>query len=131
MEFFDSHAHYNDEKFKENRDELIESMYNEGITRIVCAGYSVDSSREAIEIANKYSHIYAICGISPNDIEDFSEENLKIIEELAKEPKVVAIGEIGLDYYYGKETEDIQKVVFAKQIEIAPNSLKSPLIIFS
>ena len=130
MEFFDSHAHYNDEKFKENRDELIESMYNEGITRIVCAGYSVDSSREAIEIANKYSHIYAICGISPNDIEDFSEDNLKIIEELAKEPKVVAIGEIGLDYYWVKDNKDKLLELFSKQIDIA-NKLELPIVIHS
>ena len=93
MELFDSHAHYNDERFKDNKYELIESMYkNDNITRIVCAGYNVKSSIEAVEIANKCDHVYAIVGISPNDIEDYSDDNLKVIEDLAKNnSKVVAI----------------------------------------
>ena len=71
MEFFDSHAHYNDERFEENRDELIKEIYNEGITKIINAGYSLESSKKAIEIAKLYDFMYTIAGISPNDIEDF------------------------------------------------------------
>ena len=73
MEYFDSHAHYNDDRFKDNKDELIKEMYKNGITKLVCAGYSVESSIKAIEIAEQYNHVYAIVGISPNDIENFKD----------------------------------------------------------
>lgn len=128
MELFDSHAHYNDEKFSVDREELIEEIYNSGITRIVCAGYNVKSSKEAIELAEKYDYIYATVGISPNDLEDYSEENIKLITELAKKEKVVAIGEIGLDYYWNKENKSLQQEAFIKQIEIA-NSIDKPIVI--
>ena len=131
MEFFDSHAHYNDERFESNKYELIEEMYNDEITRIVCAGYNVKSSIEAIEIANKYEHVFAIVGISPNDIQDYNVENLNKIEMLAKDnKKVVAIGEIGLDYYWEKENKDLQNELFSKQIDIA-NLLELPIVIHS
>ncbi len=130
MDYFDSHAHYNDDTFKENRDMLIKEMYENEIKNIICAGYSVEKSEEAIEIANKYSHIFATCGISPNDIEDIKEDDLIRIENMAKNDKVVAIGEIGLDYYWNKENKDIQKDIFIKQIEIA-NKLNLPIVIHS
>lgn len=128
MEFFDSHAHYNDEKFNEDRDELIKIIYNEGITRIINAGYSLQSSKEAIEIAKDYDFMNVIVGISPNDIDEFKEDYLIEIEKLAKNEKVVAIGEIGLDYYWNKENKDLQKEVFISQIEIA-NKLNLPIVI--
>lgn len=128
MEFFDSHAHYNDERFEENRDELIKEIYSEGITKIVNAGYSLESSKKAIEIADNYDFMYTIAGISPNDIDDFKEEYLKEIEELAKNKKVVAIGEIGLDYHWNTENKELQKHVFISQIKIA-NELKLPIVI--
>lgn len=126
MELFDSHAHYNDEKFENDRDNLIKQIYNEGITSIVNAGYSLESSKTAIEIAQKYSFIYVTVGISPNDIDDFQDEYLDKIEELAKNKKCVAIGEIGLDYYWNKENKEIQKKVFVEQIKIA-NKLDLPI----
>lgn len=128
MEFFDSHAHYNDERFEENRDELIKEIYSEGITKIINAGYSLESSKKAIEIANDYDFMYTTAGISPNDIDDFKEEYLKEIEELAKKKKVVAIGEIGLDYHWNIENKELQKRVFISQIEIA-NKLELPIVI--
>ena len=128
MEFFDSHSHYNDEKFDSDRKEIIEKTYNEGITKYTCIGYNLKQSKKALEIANEYDYIYATVGISPNDIEDYSEENIKKIEELAKNEKVVAIGEIGLDYYWNKENKDLQKELFIKQIEIA-NKLNKPIVI--
>jgi len=128
MEFFDSHAHYNDEKFKEDRDELIKSIYNEGVTRLINAGYSLESSKKALEIAEKYDFMNVIVGISPNDIQEFKKEDLKEIENLARNKKVVAIGEIGLDYYWNKENKEIQKEVFTNQIEIA-NNLNLPIVI--
>ncbi len=128
MEFFDSHSHYNDEKYNEDREKVLKQIYNEGITKTVCVGYNVEKSKQAIEIANTHDFIYASCGISPNDIEDYTEENLKKIEEYAKSDKIVAIGEIGLDYYWNKENKEEQKELFIKQIEIA-NKYNKPIII--
>ena len=128
MDFFDSHAHYNDEYFKDKKDELIPKMYKDEITNIVCAGYNLAGSKEAIEIANKYPHIFATCGISPNDINENVEEELIEIEKMSKEEKVVAIGEIGLDYYWNKDNKELQKQVFIKQIEMA-NRLSLPIVI--
>lgn len=128
MEFFDSHAHYNDETFRENKYELIESMYEKEITNITCAGYNLDGSKEAIEIAEKYPHVFATCGISPNDIKKDVDKELEQIEEISKNVKVVAIGEIGLDYHWNKENKQEQKRVFIKQIEIA-NKLGLPIVI--
>jgi len=128
MEFFDSHSHYNDESFNLDREELIEKTLKENITRMMCIGYNVKQSLKAIEIASKNSYIYASCGISPNDIEDYSEENLHQIEEMAKQEKVVAIGEIGLDYHWNSNNKEKQKDLFTKQIAIA-NKFDKPIII--
>ena len=128
MEFFDSHAHYNDEKFNGDRDELIKSIYNEGVTRIINAGYSLESSKKALEIAKDYDFMNVIVGISPNDIDNFKDDDLDEIEILTKNEKVVAIGEIGLDYYWNKENKELQKHVFISQIEIA-NKLNLPVVI--
>ena len=130
MELFDTHAHYNDEKFDEDRDEIIKKTYEFGVTKFVCAGYNLKSSEMALKMANKYEYIYAICGISPNDLEDATDENLKKIKEIATDKKCVAIGEIGLDYYWDKENSIFQKEVFIKQIKIA-NELSLPIVIHS
>ena len=133
MELFDSHAHYNDEKFNNDRSEVISSVYAEGITRLVSVGYSVDSSRFAEELSNEYEFIYYSCGISPNDIPQTEEElwkNLEEIKKIAKQKhkKLVAIGEIGLDYYWNKENSKLQKELFIEQIKLA-NELDLPIII--
>lgn len=136
MEFFDSHSHYNDEKFDEDRKQLIEETYNSGITKFVCAGYDIESSKKAIELSKKYEFIYSICGISPNDIPQSSEELWKSIDEISNivsqnnSKKIVAIGEIGLDYYWNKENKELQKQAFIKQIELA-NKLELPIVIHS
>lgn len=128
MEFFDSHAHYNDEKYDEDREEIIKKIYEEGITHAVCVGYDLVKSKYALEIANTHNFIYATAGISPNDIEDYTKENLEELEILAKSEKIVAIGEIGLDYYWEKENKDIQKQLFIDQINLA-NRLNKPIVI--
>lgn len=130
MELFDTHSHYNDEKFDIDREETIQKTYKQGITKFVCAGYNLKSSREAIDLANKYDFIYSICGISPNDLEDYNEENILEIKKLAKNKKNVAIGEIGLDYYWNKENKDLQKQAFIEQINLA-NELELPIVIHS
>lgn len=126
MEFFDSHSHYNDEKFYNDLDEIIKNTYDSNVTRLVCVGYNIEKSIEAIELSKKYNFIYATCGISPNDIEE--NNNLEKIKELAKNEKVVAIGEIGLDYYWNKENKELQKELFIKQIDIA-NEVNKPIVI--
>lgn len=132
MELFDSHAHYDDEKFNEDRDYIIEEVYKSGVTKFVSAGYSLESSKKGIEISNKYDYVYTTCGISPNDIPDGKDkitQELIQIEKLAKEnAKVLAIGEIGLDYYWNKDNKDLQKYVFLEQIKIA-NKLNLPIMI--
>lgn len=136
MEFFDSHSHYNDEKFDEDREQIIKDTYKSGVTKFVCAGYDVQSSKKAIEISKKYEFIYSICGISPNDIPQSEEELWKTIDEISKiveenkGKKIVAIGEIGLDYYWNKENKELQKKAFIKQIELA-NKLELPIVIHS
>lgn len=152
MDLFDNHAHYNDEKFSEDKDTIIKQIYDSGVTKLICAGYSLESSKKALEIACKYDFIYSTAGISPNDIpggvEDENIQNetdakiaelftnsLKIvdnqlaeIEKMAQLNKVVAIGEIGLDYHWNTLNKDLQKKVFIKQIELA-NKLNMPIVI--
>lgn len=135
MEFFDSHAHYNDEKFDEDREEILIAIRQDGITKVVVAGYSIKSSKKAIEIAQKRNDIYATCGISPNDIEESVEEKSDDFSSTIKKlcqssTKVVAIGEIGLDYYWNKENKPLQQEYFKKQILIA-NELELPIVIHS
>ena len=128
MEFFDSHAHYNDETFEQDRSEIINNIYEDRITRVICVGYNLEQSKKALDFSKDFHFMYATCGISPNDIEDFVENHLKDIEEIGKESKIVAIGEIGLDYYWNKENKEKQKELFIKQIEIA-NKLEKPIVI--
>ena len=135
MEFFDSHSHYNDEKFNEDREQLIQETYNDGITKFICAGYNIQSSIQSLEISKKYEFIYSICGISPNDIPQSEQELWKSIEEISKiikqnNNKIVAVGEIGLDYYWNKENKELQRQAFIKQIELA-NELELPIVIHS
>lgn len=134
MEFFDSHSHYNDEKFKEDREKIIQETYQSGVTKFICAGYDIETSKLSLEIAKKYEYIYSICGISPNDVpksENQIEENINQIEEILKSDKnnkIVAIGEIGLDYYWNKENKEIQKQTFINQIKLA-NTYNLPIVI--
>ena len=133
MNLFDTHAHYNDEKFDKDREDIIKETFNNGISNFIVAGYNVESSAKAVDIVQNYENIYAIVGISPNDLENIKskediERYIKEIECLANKPKVVGIGEIGLDYYWNKENKELQKSIFIEQIELA-NKLNKPIII--
>lgn len=123
MKFFDSHAHLDDEKFNNDRDEIIKQIHNSEIEKFVSAGYSLESSKVAVELGKKYDFIYPTCGISPNDIPQTEEDlwkQLEEIEELLKtETKIVAVGEIGLDYYWNTENKELQKKAFIEQINLA------------
>lgn len=131
MNLFDSHCHLDDEKFEEDRQVVINNIFLSGVTKLISAGYSLESSKRALELANTYSQIYTVSGISPNDIPENMEkiqEEINEIEKLAKNEKVVGIGEIGLDYYWNKENKELQKYAFIKQIELA-NKLDLPIVI--
>ena len=132
MGLFDSHSHLNDEKFNEDGDKIIKQVYDSGVTNFITAGYNVKSSEFAAKMANDYDFIYAIAGISPNDIPQLDNElwkEISKIKDLAKNnKKVLAIGEIGLDYYWNKENKELQKQAFIKQIELA-NELDLPIVI--
>lgn len=132
MGFFDSHSHLNDEKFDEDRYEIIKEIYDSGTTNFVTAGYSVESSKKAVDIANRYDFIYATAGVSPNDIPQKEEElwkQLSDIKDLVKSnKKILAIGEIGLDYYWNTENKEIQKKAFIEQIKLA-NEMDLPIVI--
>ena len=130
MKLFDSHCHLNDEKFNEDRKELIENLRKQGVKRLVTAGYSLESSKQAINLSKEYDFIYATIGISPNDVPKTLEDldkDLNNIKDLYKEgEKIVAVGEIGLDYYWNTENKEIQKEAFKRQIELA-NNLNLPI----
>ena len=128
MEIFDSHSHYNDEKFNEDREEILKEVYEAGVTSLVIAGYNLKSSEAALQIAKKYDFIHTTCGISPNDVNDLPSDYLEQIRKKALDNKVVAIGEIGLDYYWNKDNKELQKRIFKEQIELA-NELDLPIVI--
>lgn len=135
MKLFDSHAHYNDERFEQDREYIIKEVYNSGVNKLINAGYSLESSKKALEIAKVYDWFYVIAGISPNDIPENEfllysqlEELKKWYEKCIGSNKIVGIGEIGLDYYWNKDNKELQKLAFIKQIELA-NMLELPIVI--
>lgn len=125
---FDTHAHYDDSKFDEDRNELLEDLHQNGVTYILNASASLESLEANIALAEKYEFIYIALGIHPEYADKMHEGILDKIRLLSKNKKVVAIGEIGLDYYYGDPPRDIQREWFERQIELA-KELSLPIII--
>ncbi|MCT4606999.1 MAG: TatD family hydrolase [Marinisporobacter sp.] len=125
---FDSHAHLDDRKFDQDREKVLENARANGISYMVNPGADFESSVRSIELASKYTMIYAAVGIHPHDAEDVDDMTLALLKGLAKKPKVVAIGEIGLDYHYDHSPRDIQRDIFRKQIALA-KEVKLPIII--
>ena len=102
---FETHAHYDDESFNDDREALIRSLPEKGIGRIINVGASIETTKTTLELAAKYDYIYAAVGVHPSDISGLNEETFAWLKEQASLPKTVAIGEIGLDYYWDKEPE--------------------------
>lgn len=125
---FDTHVHMNARQFIEDRDEVIKRAFDTGVTYMVVVGFDRETIPLAIEIAEQYETIYAAVGWHPVDAIDMTDEDLTWIEELSQHPKVVAIGEMGLDYHWDKSPKDVQKEVFRKQIQLA-KKVKMPIII--
>ena len=118
--FFDTHAHYDDDWFDEDREELLSSLPEKGVGLVVNPGTTVDTSRMAIAMAEKYDHIYAAVGIHPENCHDFTPQHIDVLRDLAQHPKVVAIGEIGLDYYWDSNPpKEFQQQVLRSQLALA------------
>jgi len=126
--FIDTHAHYDDEKFSEDRDELLSRLFAEYTEIIIDPGCEVSSSRHAAALADRYPGMYFAAGIHPENLDGYGTEMLGEIETLAKHEKCVAIGEIGLDYYWDKSRTELQKEVFDSQLRLAL-SLDLPVIV--
>ena len=114
----DSHCHVLSSEY-DNVDEIIKDSINSGVEKIIVNGYDLKTSKEAVELANKYDHVYAAVGIGPSNVTDVNVETYDIISKLAKESKVVAIGEVGLDYYWTTENKEMQLKVFKTMLKIA------------
>lgn len=127
---FETHAHYNDERFDDDRETLLSSMKEKGVGTIVNVGADMQGSLASIELAKKYPFMYAAVGIHPSDCGQMNQNDLKSLEDMAQYEKVVAIGEIGLDYYWPEPDRLIQKEWFVKQLELA-KKLHKPVIIHS
>ena len=127
---FDSHAHYDSEQFNEDRNELLLSMEENGVGTIVNSAANWDSVTEVVELAHKYPFVYAAVGMHPDEVGDLNDERFEYLKSQCQKDKVVAVGEIGLDYYWDNESHDVQKKWFIKQLELA-RELDLPVIIHS
>jgi TatD DNase family protein len=125
---FDTHAHLDDDRFDTDRENVIEQCKLEGVELIMNAASDVPTSLKAIALAKEYEFIYAAVGVHPHEAKSMDKNTLKVLGELASNPKVKAIGEIGLDYHYDFSPRDMQKQCFMEQIELA-KQLKLPIIV--
>lgn len=128
--YFDSHAHYDDERFEEDRESLLESLKEKGVDFVVNAAADMSSCRTSLALAEKYAFIYSSIGVHPHDVKNLTEADLEEMKQLAAHRKVVAIGEIGLDYYYDYSPREMQRNWFMKQLLLA-KELDLPVIIHS
>lgn len=125
---FDTHAHYDDEKFDEDRDGLLTSLPSLGVINVINCGCDLASSRKTIEFSKKYEYFYSALGIHPSNITEGSQRELEEIKALYSHKKCVAVGEIGLEYHYDFVPKEAQLTVFEKQLALA-NELNLPVIV--
>jgi TatD DNase family protein len=127
--FIDSHAHYDDDWFNEDRESLIADLHANGIDKIVNIGSSVKTSKTSVELAEKYDFVWAAVGVHPEDCVGMTENDLEFVRTLAKNKRVVAIGEIGLDYHYADVSpKENQQLWFEKQLDLAAE-LDLPIVV--
>ncbi len=126
--FIDSHAHLDDDRFNEDRDSIIEAIRKNDIDIVVNIGADLSSSIRSIKLSEEYDFIYAVVGVHPHDAKTMDDNTINLIKTFAAKEKVVAIGEIGLDYYYDNSPRDIQKKRFIEQIELAKD-LDMPIVV--
>lgn len=125
---FDTHAHMNDERFDDQRDELIKAMPSVGVGAFCEIGYDIESSKKAVKLCEKYEFIYAAVGVHPHDTDLLRQEDMQTLENLSGHKKVVALGEIGLDYYYDNSKRENQRLWFDRQLCLA-KKLDIPVVI--
>ncbi|MDI3090054.1 TatD family hydrolase [Priestia megaterium] len=125
---FDTHVHLNAEQYEDDLQEVINRALEKGVQNMVVVGFDEPTIKKAIQIAETYDFIYASVGWHPVDAVDMTDEHLAWIEELAQHPKVVALGEMGLDYHWDKSSKEVQKDVFRRQIRLA-RKVNLPIII--
>ena len=127
---FDTHAHYDDEAFQEDRDELLNSLSTHGIEAVVNVGASIQTTKNTLELMKKYPFVYGTVGVHPSETEELNDNLMDWLKHVSGEKKVVAIGEIGLDYYWKEPDLEIQKHWFVRQLQLA-REVKLPVIIHS
>ncbi|MEF9840023.1 MAG: TatD family hydrolase [Lachnospiraceae bacterium] len=127
---FESHAHYDDEQFDEDRDELLGCRKKDGVGTIINVGASLKGCQASVLLAEQYKGVYAAVGVHPDEVGDLNEESFSWLKSLFQQKKVVAVGEIGLDYYWDKESRFVQKEWFIQQLKLA-RELDLPVIIHS
>ena len=130
MRVFDTHAHYDDEAFDEDRESLIGSLRENGIGNVCNIGASMESCRTTLAMAEEYPFFYGALGIHPNETKDLTEEDMDWLRKASGSEKIVAIGEIGLDYYWDEPDRGIQKYWFGRQLELA-REVRRPVVIHS
>lgn len=126
----DTHAHYEDMRFDEDREEVLAAMEGAGVGLIVEVGAGIQSTKDAVSLSEKYGFVYAAVGIHPEEIGQLRPEHMEWLKELSKKEKVLAIGEIGLDYHYDEPGRELQKKWFARQLDLAAQ-VEMPVIIHS
>lgn len=127
---FDTHAHYDDDAFQEDRDKVLNSLKEHGIEAVVNVGASIQTTKNTLELIKKYPFVYGAVGVHPSETEELNEDLMGWLKQVSSEKKVVAIGEIGLDYYWKEPDPSIQKHWFVRQLELA-REVKLPVIIHS
>ncbi|NLL75841.1 MAG: TatD family hydrolase [Clostridiales bacterium] len=127
---FESHAHYDDEAFDEDREELLDNLKKKGIEYVINVGASIKTTRNTIALTQKYPFIYGAAGVHPSDTAELNEENFAWLKEQCSLPKIVAVGEIGLDYYWDEPDRQIQKEWFDRQLQMA-REVRLPVVIHS
>ncbi|MCI9502127.1 MAG: TatD family hydrolase [Hungatella sp.] len=127
---FDTHAHYDDEAFDEDRDQLLSSFPTNGIQAVVNIGASIQTTKSTLELTRRYAFVYGAVGVHPNETGELNDHLLDWLKDMARQPKVVAVGEIGLDYYWDEPDREIQKHWFVRQLRLA-REVGLPVVIHS
>ena len=128
--YFDSHAHYEDPRFDADRTELLSALPGQGVIGVINSGSCIATSQASVDLAESYPYIYATAGVHPHNVSDMKDCDLNILQSLCTHEKVIAIGEIGLDFYYDNSPRDIQRIWFKKQLSLA-KLLDMPVVIHS
>ncbi len=127
---FDSHAHYDDHAYDGDREEILPALARDGVGTVVNVGASLEGTRRTVELIRKYPFMYGAAGVHPDEVGELNEETFAWLREQCLQKKIVAVGETGLDYYWDKESHEVQKKWFVRQLKLA-KELSLPVIVHS